>query len=134
MSKQNGGVWCHNHWLFLLMLFIAITPATAHGSSSSIHWRVENPFRLFLDPADTAVHRAAFKSLSPYDQSRPILAAEQLLSAMATHGWAEPMINRICWSAKAQRYACSGFNDYANPVSHRVIAIPIPLVPAQLLV
>ena len=30
----------------------------------AITWRVENPFRLFTDPADTEVHRATWEALS----------------------------------------------------------------------
>ena len=34
-------------------------------ASVEIDWRVENPFRLFVDPKDTEVHRATYLELSP---------------------------------------------------------------------
>jgi hypothetical protein len=87
-----------------------------------IVWRVENPFRLFLDPADTALHRTAFEGLSLEEKLNPVLSSERRLSHMVPRGWAESMFDKTCWSSRASRYACSKYGDYVNPASHRVIA------------
>jgi hypothetical protein len=46
----------------LLALLASSAPAAAEPV---INWRVENPFRLFTDPADTEVHRATWEALTP---------------------------------------------------------------------
>ncbi len=86
-----------------------------------ITWRVENSFRFFSDAADTEVHRATFLALPPADQlQRPILAAEQALSARHEDGWAETMFRDTCWDARTNRFSCKDGSDYINPKSHRV--------------
>jgi hypothetical protein len=99
----------------------ALVGAT-HASAESINWRLENPFRLFLDPGDTARHRAAYEALSLDEKLRPVLAAERQLAAAAPRGWAEAIVDRTCWSQTSQLYACNSFEDYVNPTSHRIVA------------
>lgn len=90
-------------------------------TAAKISWRVENPFRFFTDPKDTAVHRATFEALSP-DQRRagPVLAAERALSRRYESGWAERMVSKVCWTSRKNRHACPDGSDYVNPASHNV--------------
>ena len=108
--------------LYLAAIAVICIGSGEAGATQSLRWRVENPFRLFLDPDDTARHRKVFEGLSVGERARPILAAEQRLALEAPRGWAEAMVSRVCWSPTAQRYACDPFEDYVNPKSHRVIA------------
>lgn len=98
----------------------------AHGRAESapvIRWRVENPFRLFTDPADTEVHRATFKALSADERLTPVLSAERALQPRhGQDGWAASMFTKTCWNRSANRYGCAGYTDYVNPESHRIIA------------
>jgi hypothetical protein len=88
-----------------------------------IAWRVENPFRFFLDPADTEVHRATWKSLTPEQAVNPIQSAEVLLSERHPEaGWAATMYDKTCWDYRRNRYACGQRKDYLNPKSHTVQA------------
>ncbi len=69
-------VW--RHALAGLLLTLALGgPASAQPT---IVWEVENPFRFFLDPADTEVHRATWVSLSPEQRRSPVLSSERLLA------------------------------------------------------
>ncbi len=87
-----------------------------------ITWRVENPFRFFTDTTDTEVHRATFLALPPEDRlQRPILAAEQALSARHQNGWSETMFRETCWNARANRFECKDGGSYINPKSHRAV-------------
>ena len=47
-----------------LALILAVMRAGVAAAEPQIVWQVENPFRFFLDPADTQVHRATWQSLS----------------------------------------------------------------------
>jgi hypothetical protein len=86
-----------------------------------IVWQVENPFRFFLDPADTEVHRATWASLTPEERANPVLSAERLLSERHPDGgWSATMYGKTCWDAKRNRYACRERADYLNPKSHIV--------------
>ena len=49
---------------FCLALMLAVMHAGVAAAEPQIVWQVENPFRFFLDPADTQVHRATWLSLS----------------------------------------------------------------------
>jgi len=87
-----------------------------------IDWRVENPFRFFVDAKDTEVHRAAHLSLSPEQrQTAPVLAAEHALSRKYEFGWAEAMYRKTCWAGPKNRYVCPEKGDYINPDRHRVV-------------
>ncbi len=98
--------------------FVQHVPAHAEAA---IAWRVENPFRLFVDPADTAIHRATFLSLAEEQRKAPVLAAEQALAARHPDGWAATMFRKICWNNAKNRYICPNGTDYMNPASHAVI-------------
>jgi hypothetical protein len=104
---------------------LLLTVAANGGASGEpqIVWQVENPFRFFLDPADTEVHRATWKSLTPEQAVSPILSAETLLSERHPDGgWAATMYDKTCWDPKRNRYACPELRDYFNPKSHVVRA------------
>jgi hypothetical protein len=85
-------------------------------------WRLENPFRLFTDPADTEMHRATYAALTDTERYAPVLSAERALSARHDgQGWAATMFERTCWNANRNRYECPGSGDYLRPASHRVM-------------
>ena len=73
----------------------ALSPAHA---GPVIKWRVENPFRLFTDPADSEVHRATYRALTPEQKYTPILSSEQALQLRHNEGWAATMVGKICWN------------------------------------
>lgn len=89
-----------------------------------LKWRLENSFRLFTDPADTEMHRATYKALSPQERVSPILSAERQLQSRPGHedGWAARMYRKTCWDWRNNRYGCDDYPDYMNPQSHRVVA------------
>jgi hypothetical protein len=91
-------------------------------ASVEIEWRVENPFRFFVDAKDTEVHRATYLALSPEQrESAPVLAAEHALSRRHEAGWAETMVRKTCWAGPRNRHICPDKSDYINPDSHRVV-------------
>jgi hypothetical protein len=97
---------------------LAAWPAQA---DPTIEWRLENPFRLFRNPAHTAMHARAFEALSEADRrSDPILAAERLLALQTNgRGWAAQMYADTCYDQERNLYtACK---DYILPKSHRVV-------------
>jgi hypothetical protein len=106
----------------LLLVFALLMPATASAQQPRIAWEVANPFRFFLDNADTEVHRATYASLNEREKRYPILAAERLLSERHPDGWAATMFNKTCWNASTNRYDCPERSDYLNPKSHQVRA------------
>jgi hypothetical protein len=87
-----------------------------------IVWEVENPFRFFLDPADTEVHRATWVSLPAEQRTNPVLSAERVLAERHPEGWAATMFDKTCWDDERNRYACKDRPDYINPKSHVVRA------------
>lgn len=89
--------------------------------SPKITWRVENPFRLFTDPADTEVHRATFAALSTTERRNPVLAAERALAARHREGWAASMVDQTCWDHRNNKHQCDNRPDYLSPQSHAVI-------------
>ena len=103
----------------LLLTFALSGPLRAQPE---IVWQVENPFRFFLDPADTEVHRATWASLSPEQRRSPVLSAERMLSERHPEGWSASMFDKTCWDGKRNRYACRERADYINPKSHVVRA------------
>jgi len=103
------------------MATIALMLCCSLAVGAQIRWHVESPFRLFPDPADTHLHRAALESLTLDERLQPILSSERRLSATHPRGWSENVYQKLCWS-KYQHYACPEFSDYAHPTSHRVVA------------
>lgn len=118
-----------------LMWAVPILMVAASGSARAlprIDWKVENPFRFFLDAADTEVHRATWASLTPAQLAHPVLSAEQLLSKRHPDwGWSATMYDNTCWDAKRNRYACRARRDYLSPKSHIVRATLRDLPDAQ---
>jgi len=96
---------------------------TAPPSVSLIEWRVANPFRLFLDPADTRLHLDAYRQLSEEEKKQPVLSIERRLAkASGGFGWAEKMLGKTCWDQNHNRYRfCRGQGvNYISPKSHMV--------------
>jgi len=106
----------------ILATALATLGAMPARAEPEIVWRVENPFRLFADPADTEVHRATYLSLTPAEQRTPVLAAEHALSQRHDEGWAASMYRQTCWNATRNRYVCKDGPGYIKPDSHVVIA------------
>ncbi len=106
-----------------LALMLTVVASSPTWAAPEIDWRVESPFRFFLDPADTEVHRATWKSLTPEQAVNPIQSAEILLSERHPDGgWAATMYDKTCWDPRRNRYACREQKDYLNPKSHTVRA------------
>jgi hypothetical protein len=105
----------------LLALALTVSVAGAARAEPQIVWRVENPFRFFLDAADTEVHRATWKSLTPEQAVNPIQSAEILLSERHPDGgWAATMYDKTCWDHRRNSHTCRQQKDYLNPKSHAV--------------
>src|SRR5687767_915970 len=95
---MRSKVWPRACLGLLLTTVLAISMGGAAWAEPEIVWRVENPFRFFLDPADTEVHRATWKSLTPEQAVNPIQSAEILLSDRHPDaGWAATMYDKTCW-------------------------------------
>lgn len=109
----------------LLWAAFAVTPGANAIETELIHphieWRVENPFRFFLDPADTEMHRAAFLSLSDEEHETPVMSAERALAERHRDGWASIVLGRTCWNAVKNRHTCPDGTEYINPKAHAVI-------------
>lgn len=107
------------HGVFCVLL--ALAGASHAQTAGQIEWRLVNSFRLFKNPEHTQLHRQVYKTLSGFDSSAPILAAERkLASRFKGRGWAESVFNHTCYDQNADRYnACS---DYVLPKSHRIAA------------
>jgi hypothetical protein len=102
-----------------LLMFGALGPASA---APEIDWRVENPFRFFVDAKDSEVHRATFLALSQEELATPVLSAERALAERHPDGWASTMYRQICWDAAHNRHVCSAYSDYFNPKSHIIVS------------
>ena len=111
----------------LLVVFLTVLAAVGGGvpadaAQSTIRWRVENPFRFFTDPADAEIHRATYRALGPEEKASPVLAAERALQRRHDDGWAATMFRKICWDDAKNRFGCSAYDDYMNPIGHRIVA------------
>jgi hypothetical protein len=102
-----------------LLMFGALGRASA---APEIEWRVENPFRFFVEAKDSEVHRATFLALSQEERATPVLSAERALAERHPDGWASTMYRHICWDAAHNRHVCSAYSDYINPKSHIIIS------------
>jgi lysophospholipase L1-like esterase len=107
-----------------LLSALAFLLACAVGASAEprIAWQVENPFRFFLDPADTQVHRATWQSLTEAELRHPVQSAERALGERHPDGWSTFTYTKTCWDWTRNRYACSERPDYLHPRSHMVLA------------
>ncbi len=106
------------------LLALALTLASAlPASAAEIIWRVENPFRLFTDPAISDVHRDVYDQLSEAERLEPIVSAEHHLMERYPAGWARGAFKSTCWNRDNARYgSCGNDKGYVNPSSHRVLA------------
>lgn len=130
LARRPGGIG-HQARARLCCMLAALLAALIHGAACAsgahaapvVKWRVENPFRLFTDPADSEVHRATFEALSSEERMTPVLSAERVLQLRhGQDGWAETMFRKTCWDWKDNRYGCAEYTDYMNPAHHRVRA------------
>jgi hypothetical protein len=90
-------------------------------ATPEISWRLENPFRLFVDPASTDLHMETFEALDEQKRTRAVFEAERVLSGRFAKGWGEATFRNICWDPDKNQYACKTTPDYLAPKSHRVI-------------
>ncbi|MET0432048.1 MAG: hypothetical protein ABWZ86_06170 [Hyphomicrobium sp.] len=107
----------------LLPLASAIFAMAAPGRAEAlpvVTWRVENPFRFFVDPNDTNAHRETYLALGPRARTTPILSGEHALQSNDRDGWAASMYRKTCWNSN--RFKCEAYDDYINPAHHAVIA------------
>src|SRR5438045_6370941 len=105
-----------------LALMLAGAHAGAAKAEPQIVWQVENPFRFFLDPADTQVHRATWLSMSESERSHPVQSAERALSERHPDGWSTFTFAKTCWDGTRNRYACRERADYITPKSQTSLA------------
>ena len=113
----------HIFFTVLVMAFcLPVASAGAQAAAPVLKWHVDNPFRLFTDPADTEVHRATYGALGPDERRTPVLAAERALQARHDDGWAATMFQKICWDGEQNRFSCPAYDDYMNPKSHDIVA------------
>ncbi len=103
--------------------FVGLSGSAA--AANRIEWQLENPFRLFKNPADTELHRRIYDQLGGIEADTPVLAAERRLAERSGgRGWAKGVFNNTCYNQDGDRYnACS---DYVLPKSHRIVATLTP--------
>jgi lysophospholipase L1-like esterase len=106
-------------WLIAVASIAVLAAPGRAEAAATVAWRVENPFRFFVDPRDTEVHRQIYRSLGPDQRSTPVLSAERALQSGDPDGWASSMYRKTCWSNN--RFKCDAYKDYINPTSHAVI-------------
>src|SRR5689334_13413582 len=109
-------------WSICLALMLAVMHGGVATAEPQIEWQVENPFRFFLDPADTQVHRATWLSLSDVERAHPVQSAERALSERHPDGWSALTFTKTCWDRTRNRYECPERPDYINPKSHKILA------------
>ena len=109
--------------LTCLMLLVVAPQSLMAQSGNKIEWRVENSFRLFLDPENSQAQIELYKSLSAEEKKRPVLSMERKLSQKGKYGWAEDVFTKTCWDNARNRYRfCRGKGiDYINPKKHKVL-------------
>jgi lysophospholipase L1-like esterase len=106
----------------LLALVSMLVHAGGATAEPQIVWQVENPFRFFLDAADTQVHRATWQSLSEVERRHPVQSEERALGDRHPDGWSTFTYTKTCWDWTRNRYACRERPDYLSPKSHAVMA------------
>jgi hypothetical protein len=106
--------------LLLAVASLALVFASSRAeAAATVAWHVENPFRFFVDPRDTNVHRQIYRSLGPDQRRSPVLSEERALQSGDPNGWASSMYRKTCW--ENNRFKCDAYEDYINPTSHAVI-------------
>lgn len=122
LPRAGRKAWSRTGALFLSLAFVAtslIAPNRAEAASPVITWKLENPFRFFIDPHDTEAHRATYRALGPTQRATPVLSAEHALQSGDRDGWAASMFRKTCWNNN--RFKCDAYDDYINPSNHAVI-------------
>jgi hypothetical protein len=108
-------------WLRACAALLLTVAAGGASAEPKIAWQLVNPFRFFLDPADTEVHRATWESLTPEQRLHPIFSAETLLAERHPDGgWSATMYDKTCWDRRANKYGCRSRSDYLHPKRHKV--------------
>lgn len=116
--------------LFLMCIpLVTVCSDEVQAATPRIQWQVVNPFRLFLNPAATELHRAALPRNSAEDAA-PVLAAERTLSEQFQSGWAADTRFAVCYDPRRQTYQCNATPDYLHPVRHAV-RIWVAAAPSQ---
>ncbi len=102
---------------------VVFTPLEG-ASAAEIQWRLENPFRLFLDPQDTELHRQTYLALDEEERANPVLAVERRLAARFANGWAAQIYQKTCWNPRTHSYkACDRLKaGYIEPRFHPIVA------------
>ncbi len=112
---------------YVLAILTGIFAVTSEGSAARagnmIEWRVENPFRLFLNPEHTKAQIDLYRSLSEEEKRNPVLSMERILARENVRGWTEEVFTQTCWDNAKNRYRfCRGKGvHYINPKKHRVL-------------
>ncbi len=106
-----------------LIMIIAGLGGSLAKADGSIEWRVENSFRLFLNPEHTNAQVDLYRSLSAQEKKNPVLSMERKLADNNQRGWAEDIFTQTCWDNTRNRYRfCRGKGvDYINPKTHKVL-------------
>jgi hypothetical protein len=118
-------------WRLCLALLLTAMLSASAEAGPRIVWHVENPFRFFLDPSDTEVHRATWESLSETERGSAVLSAERVLAERHPDGWSASMFSKICWDPVSNRHACRKRPDYTAPKSHKILVQLMDLEDAQ---
>lgn len=106
-----------------VVLLLGSAGAGPAAAQSEIVWRVDNPFRLLLDPKLTDLHRQVWESLTDVERLEPITSAERKLEQLFPDGWARSAYRRTCKSSPTGYFGgCGEDADYVNPKRHRVLA------------
>ncbi len=115
MKKNAGFIVC-------LSVVLLVTLPDIGRAAELVSWRLDNPFRLFLNPKDTKAQIDLYRSLSEKEKETPVLSMEHKLSAGNQKGWADDVFMQTCWDSTRNRYRfCRGKGiDYINPKTHKV--------------
>ena len=114
----------YKSFLVLTSLFMLLGgTSSAVVAQSRIEWRLDNPFRLFLNPKDTQAQLNLYHLLSEKEKDNPVLSMERRLSEQYPRGWAEKIFRETCWDGIRNRYRfCRGKGlNYINPKTHKVL-------------
>ena len=113
-------------WLtrsIVVVMCSLLSAIAVHAEQPTISWRVENPFRLFTDPADTKRHQVTYEALSESELQSPILSSERQLARRHEDGWAAALRGDVCWDRTRNRYRCGkAGGSYVKPREHRIEA------------
>ncbi len=112
---------CNAGLSLCLALLLTMAGQAVAAAEPQIVWQVENPFRFFLDPADTGLHRATWASLSETERRHPVMSAERVLAERHSDGWSATTFLKTCWDPQRNRYSCRERGDYLAPKSHTVL-------------